>query len=52
MFKDSVLDRIYCDQRTFCIPIGMLSSLIEVVEEAILEAQEDEQYATVSELFD
>ena len=52
MFKDAILDRIYSDQRTFCIPIVVLSSLIDVLEDAILEAQEEEQYAGVSELFD
>lgn len=52
MFKDAILDRIYSDQRTFCIPIVVLSSLIDVVEDAIMEEQEDGQYAAVSELFD
>ena len=52
MFKDTIWDRIYSDPRTFRIPIGIVSSLIAVVEDAILEEQEDEPHAGISELFD
>lgn len=50
MFADGVLERIFSRPETRSIPVGIQSTMIHAIEEALQEILEENPYVSLSEL--
>ena len=51
MFNDETLEKFFAHPEMQSIPVGMQSTIVNVVEEILQDILEANSYATVAELF-
>lgn len=51
MFNDDTLEKFFAHKEMQSIPVGLQSTIVNVVEEILQNIMEENQYVTVAELF-
>lgn len=51
MFNDDTLEKFFAHKEMQSIPVGLQSTIVNIVEEILQSIMEENQYVTVAELF-